>query len=308
MFYQYTDKLSPVAAEDINENVLTVGYVNGEELAECSKRFGFAESTVETCKSPTKYFRSGVELYDDYTFTELKILDIETQDDCVALYIRKNLLLIVDVADKDGSTKQKFMSALRRYSPEKTTLEKVIFSFFDVLVSGDIKVIEDIGIQLSALEEQLHRGEADKTFNTILFEKKKLLSGLHNYYEQILDITESIDENENEIFSSEHLIYINNITKRVERLREDVDSLKNTVEHLQDAYSSYLDINMNNTMKVFTVITSIFFPLTIIVGWYGMNFESMPEFKWKFGYLYVICLSVVLAGVLAIIGKKKKWY
>lgn len=308
MFYQFRDKLTQITADGIDEDFLTVGYVNTAELSEIYERLGFAVSTVDACAAPAKYFRSGVELYDDYTFTELKIIDIETQDDCVALYLKKNLLLIVDVADKDGSTKQKFMSALRRYSPEKTTLEKVIFSFFDALVSGDIKVIEDIGIQLSALEEQLHRGEADKTFNTILFEKKKLLSGLHNYYEQILDITESIDENENEIFSSEHLIYINNITKRVERLREDVDSLKNTVEHLQDAYSSYLDINMNNTMKVFTVITSIFFPLTIIVGWYGMNFESMPEFKWKFGYLYVICLSVVLAGVLAIIGKKKKWY
>ena len=103
-------------------------------------------------------------------------------------------------------------------------------------------------------------------------------------------------------------MYINNITKRVERLREDVDSLKNTVEHLQDAYSSYLDAKLNNTMKRFTVITSIFFPMTIIVGWYGMNFESMPEFSWKYGYIYVIALSVIVAGTLAIIGKKRKWY
>lgn len=308
MFYQYTDKLSPVAAEDINENVLTVGYVNGEELAECSKRFGFAESTVETCKSPTKYFRSGVELYDDYTFTELRVIDIETADDCVAIYVKKNMLIVVDVANKDGSTKAKFFSAIKRYSPKSATLEKIIYAFFDSLVAGDIKIIEDIGIQLSALEEELHDGKVDDSFNTVLFEKKKLLLSLHNYYEQILDITESIEENENDLFVSDHLMYINNITKRVERLREDVDSLKNTVEHLQDSYSSFLDAKLNNTMKRFTVITSIFFPMTIIVGWYGMNFESMPEFAWKYGYLYVITLSVIVAGILAVIGKKRKWY
>lgn len=308
MFYQYTDKLTPVNPDEIDENRLTVGYANCNELSEFSRIFGFAESTTAACLEPTKYFRSGVELYDNYTFTELRIIDIETEDDCVAIYIKKNLLVVVDVSDKDGSTKSKFMSAIKRYSPENVTLEKIIYAFFDSLVAGDIKIIEDIGLQLSALEEQLHSGDVDESFNTILFEKKKLLLSLHNYYEQILDITESIDENENDIFTTDHLMYINNITRRVERLREDADSLKNTVEHLQSAYSSYLDAKLNNTMKFFTVLTSIFFPLTIIVGWYGMNFDSMPEFRWKYGYLYVILLSVVLAGSLAIIGKKKKWY
>lgn len=308
MFYQFTDVMSEIDADSIDEKLLTVGYVNGSELSKIYERFGFAESTVETCRRPTRYFRSGVELYDNYTFTELRIIDIESEDDCVALYVRKNMLVIVDVADKDGSTKSKFMSALKRYPPENVTLEKVIFAFFDSLVSGDIKILEDIGLQISALEEQLHEDSVDESFNTLLFEKKKLLLGLRNYYEQILDITESIEENENDIFATDHLMYINNITKRVERLREDVDSLKNGIEHLQDAYSSYLDAKLNNTMKIFTVITSIFFPLTIIVGWYGMNFETMPEFSWKYGYLYVIVLSVITAGVLAVIGKKKKWF
>ena len=60
-------------------------------------------------------------------------------------------------------------------------------------------------------------------------------------------------------------------------------------------------------MKTLTVLTSIFFPLTIIVGWYGMNFESMPEFKWRYGYLFVILLSVAIRLVMVLVGKKKKW-
>ena len=65
---------------------------------------------------------------------------------------------------------------------------------------------------------------------------------------------------------------------------------------------------MNNTMKVFTIITTIFFPLTIIVGWYGMNFTHMPELTWEYGYIYVIILSVLIVAILGIIGKKKKWF
>ena len=61
-------------------------------------------------------------------------------------------------------------------------------------------------------------------------------------------------------------------------------------------------------MKKFTVITSVFFPLTIIVGWYGMNFKYMPELNWKYGYVYVIALSIAAVTALILIGKKKKWF
>lgn len=131
---------------------------------------------------------------------------------------------------------------------------------------------------------------------------------MHNYYEQLIDITEALEENENNLFDSEDLMYISNIENKIIRLREDVDSLSSTISHLQDAYSSSLDLKLNHTMKVFTVLTSIFFPLTLITGWYGMNFHRMPELAWKYGYVYVIALSVLVVAFLMLVGKKKKWF
>ena len=68
-----------------------------------------------------------------------------------------------------------------------------------------------------------------------------------------------------------------------------------------------MDIRLNTTMKVFTVVTTIFLPLTVIAGWYGMNFQ-MPEYEWKYGYLIVILASVacVVAGIAFF--KKNKWF
>lgn len=104
------------------------------------------------------------------------------------------------------------------------------------------------------------------------------------------------------------LIYISNISNKVTRLSEDIKMLNDFVDHIQDAYSAYLDQKMNTSMKIFTIITTIFFPLTIVVGWYGMNFSNMPELTWKYGYLYVVVLSIVVVAALVIIGKKKKWF
>ena len=288
-----------------------MGYLSYDELAEVSDALGFAASNVEACRSANRYFRSGVEVYDKYTFTELRIADPvhpEANDDCVALFIKKNLFLVIDVLDEDRSTRQRFQQSLRRFPPKSVTLEKLIYAFLDALVTGDIMMLESIGAEVSGLEAQVLRDEADDDFSTTLLDLKNRLLSAHNYYEQLLDITEAVEENENDIFDSDSLMYISNMGKKIVRLREDVDALSNMVVHLQDAYSSYLDMNLNKTMKFFTVITSIFFPLTIIVGWYGMNFQSMPEFAWKYGYLYVILLSVFVVAAFVLLGKRKKWF
>ena len=69
----------------------------------------------------------------------------------------------------------------------------------------------------------------------------------------------------------------------------------------------YLDLKLNETMKLFTVLTAVFLPLTVIVGWYGMNFRNMPELTWKYGYFSVIVLSALVVGVLVAVFKRKKW-
>ena len=310
MFFQYTNEgLCPVEAEKVDSGILTAGYVALEELAALSGPFGFDESTVESCRNANRVFRSGVEAHKDYTFTELRILrDAEEDEDYIALYIKKNLILIVDIVDMDGSTREKFLAAVKRYPPENVCCEKILYAFFDSLLVGDHTALETIGMDLSEQEDALLEKDVDNEFNESLLALKKQLSKRHYYYDQLLDITNAVCENDNDIFDSDNLIYIDNVTNKITRLREDTASLKSSVEHLQDAYSSYLDIKLNETMKVFTILTSIFFPLTIIVGWYGMNFQSMPEFTWKYGYLYVILLSVVTVLVLVLIGKRKKWF
>lgn len=309
MFYEFNDDIVTIDAKDINSNNLTAGYVTSAELQNVYEGLGFGRSTVEACANANAYFRSGVEVYDNYTFTEIRIKNannISGKDDCVAIYVKKNLLLVVDVEDYDCSTRDKFLSSLKRYPITNITLEKLIYSFLDALICGDTKYIEDTGFEITALEEEVFKDKVGEDFNLQLLQMKKELLTMHNYYDQLIDISEALEEDENEIFTDD-LRYISNLTTRIERLREDIDSLSSAIVHLQDAYQSFLDLKLNKTMKIFTVITTIFFPLTVIVGWYGMNFESMPEFKWKYGYLFVIGLSICVVAVLSLIGKKRKW-
>ena len=93
----------------------------------------------------------------------------------------------------------------------------------------------------------------------------------------------------------------------MERYLNAVQSLRESVTQLREAYQSQLSIQQNDLMKIFTVVTAVFLPLTLLAGWYGMNFTGMPELQWKYGYPAVILVSVTIVAVLVIYFKKKKW-
>ncbi len=310
MFFQYDDELTTVERKDINPSLVTAGYITLDELENIYEEFGFAASTVQQCHEENRYFRSNIEVYDDYSFGTLKITEANNMKapcDCMAFYVKKNLLVLVDISDSDCSTRNRFLDALNRFSVQGITLEKMIYAFLESLIFGDNKELEDAEFEINRMEECVLRDRAGKDFNMELLHKKKELLMLRNYYEQLIDIGEALEENENEIFDSEDLRYFKIFTDKAVRLRENVDTLRDSIVHLRDAYQAYLDLKLNETMKIFTVLTAIFFPLTVIVGWYGMNFKSMPEFDWKYGYIYVILLSVVVVSALIITVKRKKW-
>lgn len=312
MFFKYTaNEIKQINIDEVDENSLVVGFITTDELLECYERFSFSKNTVDSCLQPSDAFRSGVEVYNDYTFTELKIVDSSNtfdKKDGVALYIKKNLFLVVDVFDYDSSTKEKFDLAIKRYSPENTTLEKIIYSFLLHLIIRDNQAIEAMDGEITSLERKVLSDDSNTDFSQELFEKKQALSSLHNYYEQIFDITEALAENENDIFDNDDLHYISNIANKVIRFREDIDTLRANIIHLQDAYSTHLDLQLNKTMKVFTAVATIFLPLTLITGWFGMNFTNMPSLNSPNGYLYCIVATILTVVVLSVLGKVKKWW
>jgi magnesium transporter len=94
---------------------------------------------------------------------------------------------------------------------------------------------------------------------------------------------------------------------RIERLNKKVANLRDSATQVRESYEAQIGINTNDIMRIFTVITAIFSALSLIVGWYGMNFTSMPEFQWSYGYSFVIVLSVSVVTICILVFKKKKF-
>ena len=185
-------------------------------------------------------------------------------------------------------------------------LERFLYDFLEQIVVKDRDLLERYEDELDAIESGIEAEKQDVTperANDIRGE----IRDLRVHYEQLLDFAQELEENENEFFKEENLRYFRLFLNRVERLRASSIALGDHAHQINEIYRAKLDVKQNRIMTLLTVITSIFMPLTLIVGWYGMNFKYMPELGYKWSYPIVIAVSAAIVVACLLFFKKKKW-
>ena len=137
---------------------------------------------------------------------------------------------------------------------------------------------------------------------------RKALIRRKRYYEQLSDIFENLKIDDEKVLSHDAKRHFAILQNRAEKLCSNVLTLRDYVTQMREACQAQVDIEQNQLMKFFTVITALFLPLTILVGWYGRNFTNMPDLTWKYGYACVIGFSILICTVMVLWFKKKKWF
>ena len=130
---------------------------------------------------------------------------------------------------------------------------------------------------------------------------------LRVHYEQLLDFGQELEENENSFFKQDNLRYFRLFSNRIDRLRDSAVAISDHASQIRDIYKAHLDIKQNRIMTVLTIVTTIFMPLTLIAGWYGMNFRYMPELDSEWGYPIAITVSLLIVVGSLVFFKLKKW-
>lgn len=206
-----------------------------------------------------------------------------------------------------GNTAQQIVNEVRRTKRWRIpSLARFLYDLLNNIINGDLALMEKYEKELEAIEQELLNGE-DKKSLTRLNEIRGDVLDLRTHYEQLIDMGEVLEENENGFFAAENVRYFRLFTNRVERHKDIAAAMRDYTVQIRDLYQSQLDIKQNHIMTILTVVTTIFMPLTLIVGWYGMNFRYMPELNWKLGYPIVIAVSAAIAVGGLIYFKKKKW-
>ncbi len=302
MYYLIDESLTPCTEDEIREGGAQYAVVlTAQEWLRQRERFDMLIDMEMDARQETK----AVVNKDSLTGT----LSIPARNDISGP--RHNFSFALDekgvvLVDDSGYAEE----ALRRLSQTKKWrlpgLERFLYDLLEMTISDDLTLLEKSEHRLNLIEEAILRGEISACPREMNEIRGDLLD-LRVHYEQLIDLSQELEENENGFFKEENLRYFHMFTERVIRLRDIVNGQREYVMQLRDLIQSQLDVRQNRIMTMLTVVTSIFLPLTLIAGWYGMNFRYMPELEWRYSYPTVIAVSLAIVIVCLFWFKRKKW-
>ena len=186
-------------------------------------------------------------------------------------------------------------------------LERFLYDFLEQIICDDRKMLEGYDHTLDELEDQILDGNTEGVLEQIA-EIRNDLRDLKIHYTQLIDVCQEFEENENHFFKDENERYFHLVAQRIERLLEMLLTLVDFTIQLREFCQSKIDEKQNRNLAFLTIISSIFMPLTLIAGWYGMNFKYMPELDKVWAYPLVFVVSVMIVVVCIVFFKKNKWF
>ncbi len=304
MFYAIRETLQEVSREELKKaDFQYVAAVSYEEWIKSRDSF---EMGIDMDQNISEIYTTKAEVnYDSLTgsFSIPNRKDFSQEDYKFAFALDEKGIVFIDDSGKaldiikavQGTKKWRFPS-----------LERFLYDFLDQIVLDDLRLMEKYERELDSIEEKIMEGE-EKFPTNRLNEIRSDIRDLRIHYEQLMDLGQELEENENNFFKTENLRYYRMFLNRIARLHDNSASLRDYTMQLRDLYKAQIDVKQNRIMTVLTVVTTIFMPLTLIAGWYGMNFRFMPELEWKWSYPVVIGVCVLIAVGSLLFFKKKKW-
>ena len=156
------------------------------------------------------------------------------------------------------------------------------------------------------MEEDLVIDPTDQVLQKIHSLKREMLF-LRKSVWPLRELVGGLQRSESPLIGKSTDIYLRDVYDHTIQVIDTVESFRDMVSGMLDTYLSSISNRMNTVMKVLTIIATIFIPLTFIAGIYGMNFENMPELKWRYGYAAVWAVIGLVFVLMLVYFRKKKW-
>lgn len=254
--------------------------------------------------------RPKAEEYDAYLFVTLKMLyrieGTEIDYEQISFVLGSNYLLTFQ--EKEGDLFDSFRERIRQDQGRvrKKKADYLLYRLIDITVENYYNVLDNIGELIDEIEDTLGTHPSDETFQRIQAIKKELIY-LHKALYPLRDALGKILKDESDFISEENTPYFRDVYDHVIHLIDSLDTYRDLTSGLTDRYMSIQNSKLNEVIRVLTIISTIFIPLTFIVGVYGMNFEHFPELHWEHGYatIWVVMLSIA-AGMVGYF-RYKRW-
>jgi magnesium transporter len=294
---------------DLYHWINVIGVHDVEIIKKISQMYNIHALTTEDILNTVS--RPKCEIYENYIFTSLKVLknelsDVLVEDEQLSIVLHKNV--VISFQEVGCEIFEAIRNRLK--NPEsRARRKKADYLFFllqDVVVDNYIEVVDILEEENLQLEKSILQN-----INTDQLTKIQKLKSEVAYLKRIIyPVKESILKvirSESKIIESETKLFFSDVLDHINYTHDSIEAQYEIIIGHRELYLSMMSISMNSVMKLLTIISSIFIPLTFIVGVYGMNFDNMPELRMQYGYFIILGIMLTIAIGMIIYFKRKHW-
>ncbi|UXY16389.1 magnesium/cobalt transporter CorA [Chitiniphilus purpureus] len=285
------------------------GLANLELLKFIGRRFGLHPLVMEDILNTQQ--RPKVEVYPGYLFITARLVHVndngEVGSEQIAIVLGRGFVLTfqeMPTGTFDGlrTTLKNGQSQIR-----KLGADYLVYSLLDKLVDRYFNVIEHLGERIEQVEDAIAAGPRPEHLSEVRTLRRSLLYVKRGLW-PTREVVNVIQRDEPDFFHAETQLYLRDVYDHTVQLIESTDALRDLVGSLQDNYLALQSHRMNTQMRMLTAVTTVFMPLSLVAGIYGMNFDVMPELHWRWGYYAVLGGMLALGGGLLWFFKIRRWF
>lgn len=255
--------------------------------------------------------RPKVEDLDDYIYLVVKMIFME--EDSGEMHSEQLSIILGDhfvitFQEKGGDVFNVLRDRIRTKKGKirKTGSDYLLYSLIDLVVDHYFGILEKIGMDLEMIEASLVEALNTEQLSSMHVLRREVIFLRKNIW-PLREIINSLHKDEFTLILKPTRIYLRDIYDHVIQLIDSIESLRDLGASILDLYLSTVNNKMNEIMKVLTIFTAIFIPLTFLAGVYGMNFRHMPEIEWKWSYPLFWLGIVTIISLMLYVFKRNKW-
>ncbi len=224
----------------------------------------------------------------------------------ITIYFRKGLVVTFQETESDLFESVRKRLQARSGKIRSLGADYLVYALADVLVDQYYFLLEDVEEVISQLEEEL-LDSSDDTIRERIHHIKRTLIGARKSITPLREAINRFAKSENDIIQEGTKLFIRDLYDHAIQVMDMVENYRDMLNGLQDLHLSEISYKMNQVMQVLTIITTVFVPLSFLVGLYGMNFDNMPELHYKYGYFMLWGFMLIIALGLLVWFRRKRW-
>ena len=255
--------------------------------------------------------RPKVEEYQDHLFVVAKMLSLDEETDGIVTEQVSFVLgkgYVISFQEKPGDVLDPVRDRIRHGTGRvrRKGPDYLLYALLDVIVDNYFLIVEHLGERIEQLERKISVRPGNEDLLTIQ-EIRSLLITVGRYTTPVRELAGRMNTVQSELIDKSTRRYINDLQDHTVYIAESINTFRDMLTNLENTYHAGQNARMTQVMKLLTIISTIFIPLTFVVGVYGMNFDHMPELRWKYGYPMVMGSMTVIAGLMLLWFRRKRW-